>query len=164
MFLDEGGHAQAHGLVQQGTAGKPTDAHHHLRSVAFQQASRLPEAAQEHEGEHQVARAGQLPFHAGDPQAVDVVTGGGNLVHFHAPQGADKADVGLGVAADDLIGNRQRRVDVAACAASGNDDVGEWGHRFSALPCVFTPSPATTRDTASIMPMDMHVNSSEVPP
>ena len=118
LFLDEGGQAQAHGLVQQGAAGKPTDAHHHLRSVAFQQASRLPKAAQEHEGEHEVAGAGQLPFHPGDPQAVDVVPGGGNLVHFHAPQGADKADVGLGVSSHDLIGNRQRRVDVAACAAS----------------------------------------------
>ena len=118
LFLDERRDALPNGLVEQGATGKAAHADHGLRSVRAQQATGLPQAADEFEREAEVAGACQGAVDAADPQAVDVVTCGRNLVHFHASECTHKPDVGLGIAALDFVGDGEGGMDVATRAAS----------------------------------------------
>ena len=118
LFLDERRDAFPNGLVEQGATGKAAHADHGLWSVRAQQATGLPQAADEFEREAEVAGACQGAVDAADPQAIDVVPGRRDLVHFHAARGAHKANVGLGISALDFVGDGEGGMDVATRAAS----------------------------------------------
>ena len=78
----------------------------------------LPQAADEFEGEAEVAGACQRAVDAADPKSIDVVPSGRHLLHFHASKGTYKADLRVGVASFDFIGNGERGVNVASRAAA----------------------------------------------
>ena len=168
LFLDERWNAFANCLIEKRTTCKTTDAHHNLRFVCSKQFPCFYQAAQEFERKGQVAGAGQRSVDSADPQAVDVVTCGGNLVHFHSPQRPNKPDVGLWISTPDFIGNGQGRVNVATGASSRNEHVLYHPSQVKVFADLALPMPAldccTTRVTASIIPKERQVNRSDVPP
>ena len=168
LFLDECGETFSNSLVEQGSACEATDAHHDLGAVFSQQTTCFPQTAQKFEGKSEVACAGQFSFDSTDPETVDVVSCGGDFVHFHPSQGAYKSNVCIRVATLDFVRDGKGGVDVTSRATSRNEDVVKAAHQVSVFPLWAPPAPAnscwTTRVTANIMPRDRHVNSKEVPP
>ena len=110
----------------------------------------------------------KFSFDSTDPETVDVVSCGGDFVHFHPSQGAYKSNVCIRVATLDFVRDGKGGVDVTSDATSRNEDVVKAAHQVSVFPLWAPPAPAnscwTTRVTANIMPRDRQVNSKEVPP
>ena len=63
-----------------------------------------------------------LPVEAGDGQTDYLVAGGGNALHFHTSQGADKQNFGVRVCLFYLSGYRQRREYMSSGATAADND------------------------------------------
>ena len=118
LFLNQSRDALPNGLVEQGAAREAAHADHGLWSVCAQQATGLPQTADKFERKAEVAGAREGAVNATDPKAIDLVPGRRDLVHFHAAEGAHKANVGLGISVLDFVCNGERGMDVSTRTAS----------------------------------------------
>ncbi len=114
LFLNQGGNSHPYRLVQQGATRKSANTDDHVGSMFAQKLTRSPQAADEFQGEGQVAKACQGAVEAADPKAGDGVARGRNFLHFHPAEGAHKVNVRLWMAFLDFVGDGQRWMDVAA--------------------------------------------------
>ena len=121
LLLDDRGDAGLGRRPEERAAGEPADADGHIRFEPPHDPAAHPQRAEEPEREQQVS-GGELAVDARDGQPGDGVSGGRDALHFHAASGPDELDDHIGPAGRERFGDGQRRVDVATCASTGDQD------------------------------------------
>ena len=124
--MDAGGNAHAAAGIQRWEAGIATCAHDHIGLKFFDDL-----LAGTYGGQHIFCRLDilldaakiQFPGQAGAGQALDLISGLGHQLFFHAALGADKKNVDVGMTLLHHIGNGDGGVDMAAGTAAGEDHI-----------------------------------------
>src|SRR5690606_25046611 len=120
LFLDERRNAAARSCHQYRTAGITSGAYNHVWPKRFQDRSGFEITRNNLDGEEQVLQR-EPALKTADPQADMLVSGLRHARHFHSSHRADKQDLRFWIPLAKLIGNSQRREDMAPGSSAAYD-------------------------------------------